>query len=427
VLGVLSAGRVGGVQHAKFLARQGRVVENVLCNGSDACAFAGDTGETLRVNALVHRQRDTKSGRVADDLLHAVLSDDVLKGQAYTGWYACDIDYQYVSITNAAYQGVSVKAIAKHLTLRQLRLLLAVAQSGSILKAANEVGLTQPALSKAIGELEVLVEAKLFDRTNRGVSPTPHGQILLRRAAAVVDELRQAVDELGSLTNADAGELRVGGTPTACAGILAASAKEFLAGRPGFHIQVAEFESMKLGSGVLARSMDVGIGSQHVAGENPSLLFDRLFDDRLFVVAGSGHPLASRKKVPLEEARNYRWVLPPMEGPVVATLRGAFRRHKLALPDTAITTMSLLLRFEMVASNSLLSVMYGSVLRFGKVPKFLSVLPIELDDGIPIGIIRLKGKTLAPSVEMFVQTAKKLGKTMHSMNPAQLQREMNSG
>lgn len=105
MLGVLSAGRVGGVQYAKFFAWQGRVVENVLGNGSDAGALAGDTGETLRVNALVHRHCDTKGGRVADDLLHAVLSDDVLKDQAYTGWYACDIDSPYVSITINAYQG----------------------------------------------------------------------------------------------------------------------------------------------------------------------------------------------------------------------------------------------------------------------------------------------------------------------------------
>lgn len=320
-----------------------------------------------------------------------------------------------------------MKAALKHLTLRQLRLLLAVAQAGSILKAANEVGLTQPALSKAIRELEELVESKLFDRTSRGVSPTPHGQILLRRAAAVIDELRQAADELGSLKDADGGELRVGGTPTACAGILVATASRFLKGRPGFHIQAAELESVKLGSAVLARSLDVGFGSLHVAGEHPGLLFERLFDDRLFVVAGAGHPLASRKKISLEEARSYRWVLPPMEGPVVATLRSAFRRQKLAMPDTAVTTMSLLLRFEMVASNALLSVMYGSVLRCGKVPKSLSVLPIELDDGIPIGIIRLQGRTLAPSVEMFVQAAHSLGKNLRSMNSAQLARDMQAG
>jgi DNA-binding transcriptional LysR family regulator len=105
-------------------------------------------------------------------------------------------------------------------TLRELRLLLAVARSGSILKAASEIGLTQPALSKSIAGLEATFGVRLFDRNNRGVSVTPQGEILLRRAAGVFEELRQAVDELQSLADAARGELRLGGTPAVCAGLL---------------------------------------------------------------------------------------------------------------------------------------------------------------------------------------------------------------
>ena len=77
---------------------------------------------------------------------------------------------------------MSMDVVGKRVTLRELRLFLAVARSGSIVKAANEIGLTQPALSKSIAELERAFGVRLFDRTNRGVTPTPHGEVLLRRA-----------------------------------------------------------------------------------------------------------------------------------------------------------------------------------------------------------------------------------------------------
>ena len=317
-----------------------------------------------------------------------------------------------------------MNAISRRVTLRHLRLVLAVAQAGSILKAANEIGLTQPALSKSIADLEGIFGVLLFDRSNRGVTPTPHGEILLRRAAGVFEELRQAVDELGFLTDAAHGELRIGGTPTMCAGILPRAIGAVLGDRPKFQFQVAELESGKLGSEVLARSLDAGIGPKHVAGENEQLAFDQLFDDRLFVVAGAQHPLAARQSIGLEEIAHYQWALPATEGAVMTKLKSEFRRQKLDLPVPAVTAMSLLLRVELIATNAFLTVMYGSVLRFGSVPNFLRVLPIELPTGIPIGMVRLKNRTLAPSAEVFIQATRELVRPMRSLSAKQLRREM---
>lgn len=318
----------------------------------------------------------------------------------------------------------SMNVVARRVTLRELRLLLAVARSGSILRAANEIGLTQPALSKSIADLEGTFGVRLFDRTNRGVTPTPHGEILLRRATGVFEELRQAVDELGFLADASRGELRIGGTPTMCAGLLPRSISSVLGNRPKFQFHVAELESGKLGSEVLARSLDVGIGPELVVGENDNLVFDRLFDDRLFVVAGAQHPLAGRRSITLEEAAHHQWVLPATEGSVTVQVRDEFRRQRLELPESAVTTMSMLVRYELIATNSFLTVMYGSVLRFGNAPKFLRVLPIDLPTGIPIGMVRLKNRTLAPSAEVFIRATREIVRPMRSLSGKQLRREM---
>jgi DNA-binding transcriptional LysR family regulator len=316
-----------------------------------------------------------------------------------------------------------LNVVARRVTLRELRLLLAVARSGSILKAANEIGITQPALSKSIADLEGTFGVRLFDRTNRGVTPTPHGEILLRRAAGVFEELRQAVDELAFLTDATRGELRIGGTPTMCAGVLPRIVSAVQSHRPKFLFHIAELESDKLGSEVLTRSLDLGIGREHLGRDNNQLAFDRLFDDRLFIVAGAQHPLAGRRSISLEETLRHQWVLPAIEGSVTVQLKAEFRRQRLNLPESAVTTMSMLIRYELLATNAFLTVLYGSVLRFGNAPKFLRVLPVNLATGLSIGIVRLKNRTLMPSAEVFIETSRDAVRPMHSLTAEQLRHD----
>jgi DNA-binding transcriptional LysR family regulator len=314
-----------------------------------------------------------------------------------------------------------VDMLARRVTLRELRLLLAVTRSGSFLKAASEIGITQPALSKSIADLEGTFGVRLFDRTNRGVTPTPHGEVLIRRATGIFEELRHAVDELGSLTDASRGELRIGATPTMCAGLLPRIIGAVRGKRPKFQFHVAELESGKLASEVVSRSLDLGLGRKHAFVDHEHLAFERLFDDRLFVVAGAQHPLAMRRAITLEEAAGHQWVL-PTEGSVTAHLRGEFRRQGLDLPEPAVTTMSMLVRYELIATNTYLTVMYGSVLRFGSVAGSLRVLPIDLQSGIPVGMLRLKNRTLTPSAEVFIQAAREMAPPMHSVSAKLLRR-----
>ena len=317
----------------------------------------------------------------------------------------------------------TLESIARRVTLRELRLLLAVARSGSILRAASEIGLTQPALSKSIGELEATFGVRLFDRNNRGVSLTPQGEIVLRRATGVFEELRQAVDELQSLADAARGELRLGGTPAVCAGLLPHAIGAVRSHRPGFRFQVAEFESGRLASEVAGRSVDLGIGREHLAGNGGDLAFERLFDDRVFVVAGARHPLARKKSVRLEETARHPWALPSASGSVTAHLDAQFRLQGLRLPDPTVATMSMLVRYELVATHAFLTVMYGSILRFGNLPASLCVLPIDLASGIPVGLIRVRNRTLAPSAEVFMQAMRDVVRPLQSLTARQLRSE----
>src|SRR5258707_160873 len=91
--------------------------------------------------------------------------------------------------------------ISRRLKLRQLNVLLAVARCGSMAKAAEQLAISQPVISKAIAELEHVVGVRLLDRVPQGVVPTPHGRALLKRSVAIFDDLRTTVGELELLSD----------------------------------------------------------------------------------------------------------------------------------------------------------------------------------------------------------------------------------
>ena len=102
--------------------------------------------------------------------------------------------------------------VLRRLKLRDLRVLLAIAETGSMGKTAAQLAISQPAISKAIGEIEHVVGVRLLNRTPQGVEPTLYGRALIKWGIAVFDDLRQAMQEIGALSDPGSGEVRLGTT-----------------------------------------------------------------------------------------------------------------------------------------------------------------------------------------------------------------------
>src|ERR1700755_2230605 len=99
--------------------------------------------------------------------------------------------------------------ISRRIKLRHLRTVIAVAQSGSMARAAELLAVSQPVVSKAIAELEQIGGGTLFARLAHGVTPTLYGRALLGRSAAMLDDLKTSVSELRHLADPTRGELRI--------------------------------------------------------------------------------------------------------------------------------------------------------------------------------------------------------------------------
>ena len=109
------------------------------------------------------------------------------------------------------------------LKLHELQVVLAVAQAGSMAKAAAQLAMSEPAVSRSISDMERTLGVSLFDRSSKGVRPTPYGRALIKRSVAVFDELRQGMREIETIKDPTIGEVHIGATSTiAEVGIVAA-------------------------------------------------------------------------------------------------------------------------------------------------------------------------------------------------------------
>ena len=136
------------------------------------------------------------------------------------------------------------RRIGRRVTLRDLHVLLEVTQRGSMAKAAAHLAVSQPAISKAIADLERAVGVRLLDRGPGGIEPTAFGRVLVGRALAVFDELRQGINELEFLADPTAGEVRIGCPESIAAGLLPAVVEHFTRQYPRMVLRVAQAQTV---------------------------------------------------------------------------------------------------------------------------------------------------------------------------------------
>src|SRR3954469_9580686 len=113
--------------------------------------------------------------------------------------------------------------IGRRIKLRDLHILLTIVQQGSMARAAKQLAVSQPVISKVVANLEQAIGVRLLDRDRHGAAPTIYGEALLKHGIVVFDELRQSVKAIEFLTDPTGGELRIGATNAVAMGILPAA------------------------------------------------------------------------------------------------------------------------------------------------------------------------------------------------------------
>jgi DNA-binding transcriptional LysR family regulator len=306
--------------------------------------------------------------------------------------------------------------IGRRLKLRDLHVLLTVAKRGSMAKAAAELGVSQPAVSEVIADLEHALGVRLLDRSPHGVEPTAYGRALLKRSVVAFDELKQGIREIEYLADPTMGEVRIGCVESLACSILPPVIESFSRQYPrvGFRLDQAVAPSLDLPE-LRERSLDMFLTrvSRPVSDFSDELNVEIIFHDELFVVAGMQSPWSRRRRVDLAELVNERWLIGPPNSWNDLVLQDTFRARGLTMPKAFLTTFSIHFRANLLAAGPFVSALPGSMIRLNAERFSLKVLPVDLPRRPwPVAIITLKNRTLSPVVGCFIEQIRAFTRAM---------------
>lgn len=194
--------------------------------------------------------------------------------------------------------------------IQQLRHLLATTEHRSLVRAAQALGISQPALSKSLRRLEEYLRVKLFERTPRGLVPTEYGRELTERARPIAVDLKEAERAIAAIRDGVEGLVTVGSAPSTMGRVLPQATARLLERYPTLKITVIGGLNDRLIEQLRAGEIDVVLSNLVEDRMVPDLHQETLYTDRVVVAVREDHPLTQRRSVKAEAVQSWRWVLP---------------------------------------------------------------------------------------------------------------------
>jgi DNA-binding transcriptional LysR family regulator len=293
--------------------------------------------------------------------------------------------------------------IGRRLKLRDLHILLAVAQAGSMSRAADRLAISHPVVSKTIADLEDALGVRLLDRTPQGTEPTAYGRALLSCGTVVFDELRRGVQEIAFLSDPTVGELRIGSAAPYVEGLIPAVIARLAEQYPQIKFQITDTDAVTLCGMLRERKLDLVVGRvlSSIFGED--LISEFLFEDCMHVVAGTKSPWSRRRRIDLAELCGEPWLMPESDNIAMALISEGFRTAGLTPPAPQVVSNSVTLRVRLVETSRFIAILPDSTLRFGAGRLQIKILPVRLRMKAPPAVaISLKNRTPNPIARLFV-------------------------
>jgi len=283
------------------------------------------------------------------------------------------------------------------LKIRQITLLAQLDEERSVLRAAKALGMTQPAASKQLKEMEDALQVQLFERHARGIVPTSSGEILVRHARSILSEIDLAQQELATLQSGLSGQASLGTVTTPAANLVPVAIQLLKQQHPGLLVNVELDHSRPLLAKLLQGQLDVLVARIPDPQTTENLQFEPLCDERHAVLIGAQHPLANKPDVKLEALLEQPWILPPPGSVLRERLAGFFMQRGLPLPANIIQTQSLPVITHLLRTSQAVAVLQYEAVQPLCESGLLAVLiqDLGLDIGC-FGIVTRKGHGLSP-------------------------------
>jgi DNA-binding transcriptional LysR family regulator len=292
--------------------------------------------------------------------------------------------------------------IGRRVKLRDLHILLAVAETGSMIRAANSLAISQPVISKTISDLEQALGVRLLDRTAKGLQPTAYGRAFINCGTVVFDELRRGVQAIEFLSDPTFGNLRIGGAAPFIDEMIPAVIARLATRYPRIEFHVTESSTPNLCSLLRERKLDLVIGRTSIAfGED--LTSETLFKDHMLVVCGADSRWSRRRKIELAALVDEPWVMPEPDNLIWPSIEGGFRVSGMQMPVPKVISNSMAVRMRLVEAGGFLTILPSSTLHFAAQRMRMKVLPVVLPtEPQSAHAVTLRNRTPNPITKLFV-------------------------
>ncbi len=276
---------------------------------------------------------------------------------------------------------------AHRLRIRQLEVLLVLYGADSVTAAADQIGISQPALSKWLTEIEREIGSKLFIRSSRGFKPTAACEQFLQHARAVIGEMERAETSLELMSSGSIASLAIGTTPPATASLLPEAVHQFREIHPDVHLTLQEGTMENLLPELKAAKLDFLIVRMDSPISDRALRYEPLYQEEIRVVSGATHPLGKRRKVDWADIAGEDWIGPSRTSQLRPELE-----HELAMagqppPHYKIETSSMLAIVRMLGRGTLLAAMSSRMADYFRDSGQICILPLKYRRHSGIGLL----------------------------------------
>lgn len=297
--------------------------------------------------------------------------------------------------------------IQSRLRLRQLRLMLALQEFGSLRRAADHIGMTQPAATKMLHEAEDLLGVELFERLSRGMRPTPFGETVIYYARMVFAELSGMREELVSLESGNLGRVTVGAIPALASGLLTRTIATLKQSHPRLSMSIQVDTSDVLVQALLQEQLDVVLGRIPAGARAEELLFDSLGEEALCVIAGARNPLVQATQLDWAKLQDQTWVLQQHPSPMRSIVNQVFHNARVDIPSSIVETTSIMTLLSLVQQTDMIGVTPVSVVEDYPGRHLLAVLPIQFEARLPpFGLITRRQRIQSSAMQAFMDAVR---------------------
>jgi len=259
--------------------------------------------------------------------------------------------------------------------LNQLRDLVAVAEHGSLRAAARYLGTAQPTITRSLSELERELGAPLFERRSRGMVATPLGQAFVKRASAILNDVRRALDEFEQLRGNAVGSMTIGLSILGHLQLLPKTLRTFRQRFPAVRLHIIEGFYPTLEAGLQDGSVDFYVGPDPGHALPSALHKEVLLSGRRAVLCRQDHPLA--KATTLKALGSAEWITTSITPKAESEIGDLFRHYGLPEPTLALKSQSALTLLTCLASSDLLAMAPWQWLESPFANKVLTTIPVK--------------------------------------------------